>query len=273
MLFPASGPPVVGDGRVRVGTSGYSFADWVGPFYPPGIRPADQLRFYATRFDLLEVNVTYYRVPDAKLLSGMERRTPPGFAFLVKLHGELTRERRADVDTVRAFDAALAPLRDAGKLHGLLAQFPHAFHNTEANRGHLSRLRECFPHEDLFVEFRNRDWTQEAVFEFLRDLGVGYVSVDEPSLPGLVPAVARATNGVGYVRLHGRNAAHWYAEGRSRSDRYDYLYSEDELREWAEKIKRLVDETRLVYVLFNNCHAGQAPVNAQAMKELLQELA
>jgi uncharacterized protein YecE (DUF72 family) len=272
MLFPEAAPPPVGDGRVRVGTSGYSFADWIGPFYPRGIRPADQLRYYAARFDLLEVNVTYYRIPDAKLMAGMEARTPPGFAFLVKLYGELTHERHLDGDLVRGVASALEPLRAAGKLRGLLAQFPQSFHNDENNRAHLARLRDAFPADDLFVEFRHRDWVQAPVFEFLRGLKLGYVSVDEPDLPGLVPDITRVTNGIGYVRLHGRNATNWHAQGRGHSDRYDYLYSDEELREWAAKIRRMMDEARQVFVLFNNCHAGQAPANAQAMKELLQQL-
>lgn len=274
MLFPEPPKP---QRPVRIGTSGYSFQDWVGPFYPHALRSADHLRYYAARFDCLEVNVTYYRVPDARLLASMDRRTPPGFDFLVKLHGDITHRKSRDRAIDRAFDAALAPLRDSGKLRGLLAQFPYGFKNTDANRAFLSDLRQRFPDEDLFVEFRNSGWNTDAVFDFLGSLGLGFVSVDEPPLPGLLPPQVRATTGVGYVRLHGRNAANWYAGApgeRDRGrDRYDYLYDEKELQEWAQKIRALVADVRQVYVFFNNCHAGQAPINAQAFRDLLADLA
>jgi uncharacterized protein YecE (DUF72 family) len=278
---------------LHLGTSGYSFKDWVGPFYPPGLRPAEHLPFYARRFDCVEVNVSYYRVPDARLFAGMERRTPPGFRFVVKLHGDITHRGRLEADLVRAFRDAVVPLQAAGKLHGWLAQFPWGFRNSVENRAWLVDLRRQFPDTPLFVEFRNSGWIEEPVFDFMRQHALSYVSVDEPRLRGLVPPLARATTEAGYVRLHGRNARRWYADREvparpeaaaaaaeppprtSREQgalRYDYLYNETELREWAEKIKQLVQETRQTYVFFNNCHAGQAPVNAQAMKDLLQQL-
>jgi uncharacterized protein YecE (DUF72 family) len=271
---PAGRPALRPATTVRVGTSGYSFKDWVGPFYPVGTKPAEQLEIYARRFDCLEVNVTYYRVPDAKLMEGMHRRTPSGFDFMVKLHGDMTHKQSHDPELYRTFREAMRPLQDAGKLQGLLAQFPYGFKNTQVNRGFLAELRERLPDAPLFVEFRHAGWIVEPVFPFLQHLRLGYVSVDEPALPGLVPPVARATTDVGYVRLHGRNAAKWYAGGeRGGSERYDYLYSEQELQDWVLKIRQMVQEARQVYVFFNNCHAGKAPVNAQAMKDLLSQLA
>jgi uncharacterized protein YecE (DUF72 family) len=257
---------------VRVGTSGYSFKDWVGPFYPPGTRPEQQLEHYAQHFDCLELNVTYYRIPDAKLLAGFERRTPPGFAFIVKLHGDITHKRSDDPALDSAFHQALEPLRAADKMQGLLAQFPYSFHNTAENRAYLARLRTRYPDDALFLEFRHTSWTQSPVFDFLRNLRLAWVCVDEPPLPNLIAPRARTTTAHGYVRLHGRNAAAWYAGGEGGSDRYDYLYSESELREWAEKIKQMVQDARQTWVFFNNCHAGQAPVNAQAMKDLLAQM-
>ncbi len=257
---------------VHVGTSGYSFKDWVGPFYPAGTKPAEQLSYYAQRFDCLEVNVTYYRVPDAKLLGGMAERTPPDFHFIVKLHGDMTHQRSRDPALYRDFGAALVPLADAGRLRGLLAQFPYGFKNTEENRRFLAEMRERLAPHPLFVEFRHEGWVAEPVFPWLRQLEAGYVCVDEPQLPGLVPPLVRATTEVGYVRLHGRNAQTWFDSGPERGDRYDYLYSEDELREWVARIRQLVLETRTTYVFFNNCHAGKAPANAQALKELLAQI-
>jgi uncharacterized protein YecE (DUF72 family) len=257
---------------VRVGTSGYSFKDWVGPFYPARTKSADQLRFYAQRFDCLEVNVTYYRVPDARLLEGMSQRTPEGFHFIVKLHGDMTHGRSRDAQLYRDFDAALKPLEEAGRMQGLLAQFPYSFKNTQPNRAFVAELRERFARHDLFVEFRHDGWVVDAVFPWLQNLRIGYVSVDEPALRGLMPNLARATTAIGYVRLHGRNAENWFESGRGGGDRYDYLYDRAELQEWVQKIRRLAEETRRTYVFFNNCHAGKAPANAQTMKELLAEL-
>ena len=258
-------------GVVRVGTSGYSFKDWVGTFYPTGMKSTEQLPYYAERFDCLEVNVTYYRVPDAKLLAGMAARTPRGFDFLVKLHGDMTHKHSRDDALYRDFNAAVVPLADAGRLQGLLAQFPFGFKNTQENRAFVAELRERLAPHPLFVEFRHDGWVAEPVFPWLRNLRIGSVCVDEPPLPGLVPPLARATTDVGYVRLHGRNAQTWFHAGPEQGDRYDYLYSEDELREWVTRIRQLVQETRTTYVFFNNCHAGKAPANAQAFKELLEQ--
>lgn len=257
--------------KVRVGTSGYSFKDWVGPFYPAGIRPADQLRFYAQRFDCLEVNVSYYRVPDAKLLEGMARRTHECFAFIVKLHGDMTHRASRDDALYRDFREALVPLRERGCLHGVLAQFPYRFKNTQDNRGFVAALRERFHDVPLYVEFRHVGWVVEPTFAWLRNLEVGYVSVDEPQLAELVPPVACATTDVGYVRLHGRNEKTWFESGPAAGDRYDYLYRDDELREWAQRIRDLSGDVRQIFVFFNNCHAGKAPANAQTMQSLLTE--
>ncbi len=268
---PAPHPMARRPGDVRVGTSGYSFKDWVGSFYPPGTKPAEQLPYYARHFDCLEVNVTYYRVPDAALLQSMLQRTPVGFDFLVKLHGDMTHKRSRDDALYKEFNAALAPLVDAGRLQGLLAQFPYSFKNTQENRAFLAEMCERVAPQRVFVEFRHAGWIVEAIFPWLRQLDVGYVCVDEPDLPGLVPPVLRATTDVGYVRLHGRNAVTWFDAGPDKGDRYDYLYSDTELREWVHKIRQLVQETRTTYVFFNNCHAGKAPANAQALKDLLAQ--
>ncbi len=256
---------------VRVGTSGYSFKDWVGPFYPHGLRPADQLRFYAQRFDCVEVNVSYYRVPSAQLFESMLRRTPDDFAFVVKLHADMTHRSSTDDALYHEFDQALHPLTERKRLHGLLAQFPFRFRNNQTNRAFVARLRERFANQALFIEFRHDSWILDATFDWMRGLAIGYVSVDEPQLRGLVPPVARATTDVGYVRMHGRNEKTWFDAGPETGDRYDYAYADDELRAWAERIRELAQGTRRTFVFFNNCHAGQAPANAQTMQSLLAE--
>ena len=229
-------------GRIRVGTSGYSFADWVGPFYPPGTERGAMLDEYVRHFDVVEINSSYYRVPSADMFERMERKTPDGFEFVVKLYKGMTHEIENDAATHRAFLEAVEPLRDAGKFAGYLAQFPWKFKNGEEARRHLERLREGLGDAPLFVEFRHDSWIVPHTFDFLREHGLGYCSVDEPNLKGLVPPLVEATTGIGYVRLHGRNARNWW--GRGGGDRYDYDYSEAELGEWSAKLLSLEEKVK-----------------------------
>ena len=294
-------PPRGAGATILIGTSGYSFPDWVGPFYPSGIQRSKMLDFYAREFPVVEVNATYYRIPPPVTLRAMERKTPPGFEFVVKTHHDMTHERSLDPALYQAFARAVEPVQEAGKLHGLLAQFPYSFHRTSEHERFLAALKGRLPEVPLFVEFRHRSWVEEGVWELLESEGIGYVSVDEPDLPGLVPPIARVTGPerIGYVRLHGRNKANWWrnpergrpaapvtaaeygplfaavappAPGPSgaSSDRYDYLYSEAELNEWVGKIREMSARTKKTFVFFNNCHVGQAATGAKLMRRLLE---
>jgi uncharacterized protein YecE (DUF72 family) len=197
----------------------------------------------------------------------MEEKTPPGFEFIIKANQEMTHRGSRDTEIYRSFDEAIRPVIEAGKFEGVIAQFPWGFKNTSENRDHLRFMRDRFKDYPLFVEFRNREWTTEEVFDELEKSGIGYCSVDEPRLKGLVPPIARVTTDLGYVRLHGRNAKNWW--GRGGGDRYDYLYSEAELKEWVAKIRTMSQKARKTFVFFNNCHAGQAARNASLMRDLL----
>jgi len=276
-------PARPGDTRVVVGTSGYSFDDWIGNFYPVHIRKGDMLTEYSKHFSAVEVNSTYYRVPNAAMMARMVEKTPDWFEFVIKANQEMTHKASKDAALYRSFAEALRPVIEAGKFRGVIAQFPWGFKPTPEAREHLTFLRKEFDEIGraegkgrcpLFVELRNAEWIEEGLFESLKAQGIGYCSVDEPHLRGLVPPVARVTTDLGYVRLHGRNAKNWWGgdkggAGRGSGDRYDYLYSEDELREWVVKIKAMAQAARKTYVFFNNCHAGQAARNAALMKELL----
>ena len=253
-------------GKIIVGTSGYSFDDWIGTFYPPGIRKGDMLREYVKHFGGVEVNSTYYRIPHPAVLRRMEEKTPAEFEFVIKANQEMTHKQSKDEALYRSFKEAIQPVIEAGKFGGIIAQFPWGFKRTPDNIGHLEFMREKFGDLPLFVEFRNSEWITPDLFENLKSLGVGYCAVDEPRLRGLVPPVAEVTTDIGYVRLHGRNAKNWWG---GSGDRYDYLYSEQELREWVEKIKQMAAKAKKTFVFFNNCHAGQAARNAKLMKELL----
>ncbi len=255
------------DRKILVGTSGYSFSDWIGPFYPFRLPRSEMLPFYTRHFPIVEVNSTYYRVPPPRVTEQMARKTPPGFRFTVKAPRTLTHERRLDTAEIAAFRDCLDPLDAAGKLDGVLLQFPWSFRPSAGSRCLLAGARAALPEWPLFAEFRNAAWSQPETFALLRDVDIGYCVVDEPNLKGLMPPVIELTAPQGYVRFHGRNTANWW--GRGEGDRYDYLYSPSELSEWVGKIHDLALRAEKVYVFFNNCHAGQAARNAQLMQELL----
>ena len=282
--FPGEEAPAPADPgrRILVGTSGYSFADWVGPFYPRGTRPGDYLAFYARHFETVEVNSTYYRVPSPAAVEKMARKTPPGFRFMVKLNQAMTHERSLEPQLVRDFRAALEPLKAAGKYEGLLAQFPWRFRRTRESESHLAALRDSLAGEPLFVEFRHASWAAPDLAGWLRDRRLGYCAVDEPPLAGLMPPLAMVTGDDAYVRFHGRNAGNWWGGRPSAStgagareagsgDRYDYDYRADELKEWVQKVRELAEQARRTYLFFNNCHAGQAARSAKLMQELLRQ--
>ena len=254
--------------KILVGTSGYSFDDWVGTFYERGIRKGDMLSFYVNHFPTVEVNSTYYRIPHPAVLHQMDKKTPPGFEFIIKANKSMTHGLDAGVDTYSQFLDILEPIKEADKFSGVLAQFPWGFKNTPSARDHLKSLRENLPEMPLFAEFRHMSWIKDEVFALLENLNIGYCCVDEPRLKGLVPPLAKATTDTAYVRLHGRNAKNWW--GRGGGDRYDYLYSKEELKEWVDKIRDLAAKAKKTYVFFNNCHAGQAASNAKLMQELLK---
>jgi uncharacterized protein YecE (DUF72 family) len=259
--------------QIRIGTSGYSFKDWVGTVYPAGLQPRDFLSYYAQTFDTVEINSTYYRVPAPSMFVSMLRKVPADFVFVVKLPGEMT-HRRDRFDGVKGrFLACIQPLLDAGQLGGLLAQFPYRFKNNPDSLGHLQRIADLFVSRDIptNIELRNRGWCQREVYERLRDVGLGFVNVDLPRLSGLPLPSQIATSDTGYFRLHGRNDKAWWATFPKGKEglRYDYLYSDEEIREWVPRIRDVASRTRRCYVYGNNCHLGSSYVAARQFKRFL----
>lgn len=310
MSAPAPKSPKSPKSTVVLGTSGWSFPDWVGPFYPPGTERGNMLDLYVREFSAVEVNSTYYRIPHWRTFEAIEKKTPPGFEFVVKAHHDVTHLQSRDPQLYRDFERSIRPLRETGKLTGILAQFPYAFRRTPDNEEFLRALPDLLEGDaPLFVEFRHRSWVRDEVFAALERERLGYVSVDEPDLPGLVPPIARTTGAVAYVRFHGRNREAWWGaesrargapdrragadlgplfsgtpdrpaeagplpaakgEARTSSTRYDYSYTEDELREWVEKIREMTQQAKKTFVFFNNCHVGQAATSAKLMRRLLE---
>jgi len=252
--------------KLWIGASGYSYPDWMGSFYPKGLAQRDFLKYYATRFPVVEVNVTYYRIPPPRTFEIMAAKTPPQFVFVVKAHQDMTHRRTRDPSVYATFLEAIRPLEEARKFDGVLLQFPFGFRNEDKERAHLAFLRESLPGMRLWAEFRHESWSQKPVMDYLRSLSVGFCSVDEPRLPGLMPPVAVATTDTGYVRFHGRNAETWWEGGHRR---YDWDYTQDELTEWLDRIRQLAAETDRTYVFFNNCYMGRAVKSAQILRRLL----
>ncbi len=267
-------------GRVLVGTSAWSDHE---EFYPPGLPAADRLAFYAGIFPVVEVNTTYYRVPNRRMVEGWVERTPPGFVFDVKPPRELTatpeqprgEAPEPDADVAAAFAEAIAPLAEAGKLGAVTFQFPPSWRNTEEHRDYLRLLPELFPDYPLAVEFRRRDWLDDehaaGTLDLLRDAGLGYTMADEPQVgSGSVPPVYGVTNrNLAIVRFHGRNAAKWYAFGGTSRDRFDWDYTPAELEEWTPRIEQARAEADDVHVFFNTNNGGQGPRNAALLLDLL----
>ncbi len=252
---------------ILTGTAGYSYADWVGPFYPEGTKSTAMLEYYSLYFSFVEVNSTYYHMPGFKLFEGMNKKTPQDFRFAVKLFGGFTHEKNCGSEEAEKFIYSLSPIIESGKLSCILAQFPYSFHYTVENRGHLKRLREYFGEHELCIEFRNREWIKSEVFDLLRREKMGFVCVDEPGIRGLINNVTAVTSHIAYLRLHGRNAEKWYSgEG---SERYDYLYSGSELLEWIGRLREMDEEAGMTLVSFNNHPKGKAIENAKALMRYL----
>jgi uncharacterized protein YecE (DUF72 family) len=251
---------------IRLGTSGFSYKDWVGPVYPQELPNWQWLSFYAQSFDTVELNVTYYRLPTAKMVKGWIERTPDNFLFAVKAHRSLTHERKAP--DFEAYTSSIEPLSSSGKLACVLAQFPHSFHNNPVNREYLKILREGLRDLPVVVEFRGLDWVNEDIFNELKAMELGFCCVDEPDLPKLMPRSARVTGPVAYVRFHGRNAEKWWRHDQAW-ERYDYTYSEEELKEWVPKIRDLDGQAPLTVVYANNHYKGQSVDATRKLQRLL----
>lgn len=262
----------VARGVILVGTSGFSYEDWRGVFYPADLPARDMLSYYSQHFPVVELDFTYYRMPSPRTIGQIERKTGAGFTFCVKAYREITHERpqdRAELRSLcRQFAAAVEPITEAGKLGCILVQFPWSFTPAPANRALVEDLPELFPGVPLVVEFRNDRWICDEVRQLLSRAGLGFCAVDEPRLKGLMPPVAWVTAPVAYVRFHGRNASKWWKHEHAW-ERYDYLYSEGELQPWVPRIREMAATAARTYVLFNNCHAGQAAKNASMMQLLL----
>ncbi len=260
--------------ELYIGASGWSYPDWEGVFYPAGAgRGLNRLAYYAEFFDAVEINTTFYRPakPEHCRKWARDAAGNPRFLFTVKLWRRFTHDReepwtQADVDACRR---GLDELAAAGKLGAVLAQFPWSFRNAERPRAWLARLAEAFAEYPKAIEVRHASWLCDAALRFFRDLGWHFCNIDQPPARDSIGPTAAAEGGLAYFRLHGRNAANWFRPDAGRDERYDYLYSLEELQPWAERIDRARRAVKEVFVMMNNHYRGQAAVNAIQLKRML----
>jgi uncharacterized protein YecE (DUF72 family) len=251
---------------VAVGTAGWDYPDWRGIVYPkPMPKGVHPLSYLASYFTVVEVNSTFYRPCSdrsaARWATLVEKRA--SFTFTVKLWQRFTHERDhfPGPGEVKRFTRGIAPLQEAGRLGGLLVQFPWSFRNTPENRSWLERVLDTFAAYPMALEVRHAGWNVPAFYESLQNRRVAVCNIDQPLFRNSLAPDSRVTARMGYVRLHGQNHADWFRADAGRDARYDYLYSEAELDPWVEKIKAMRERVERLYVITNNHYRGQAAVN------------
>jgi uncharacterized protein YecE (DUF72 family) len=278
--------------EVRIGTCSFADEALVKWWYPKGLAPRERLRHYAEHFDTVEIDATYYRLPDAGMSTGWVERTPPGFLFHVKAFAMMTRhpvkigqlptDLRAEVDVdergrithpseelrarvFRRFLTGVEPLHRAGKLGGVLFQLPPYIVRRPPALDYLLWAQRQLGGLEMLVEFRHRSWLEDTVrtetLAFLRENGMTLVIVDAPRLdtPSIIPTVAELTSANAYVRFHGRNADTWHHRGGSAAMRFNYLYDRSELAEWVEPLRDLAARSARLFVVFNNNSSSPPP--------------
>jgi len=253
--------------NIAIGTSGYSYSDWKEKFYPKKIQQNEMFSYYSKFFRTVEINSSYYKIPEIRLIDHLLANAPDGFDFVFKAPLEFTHQRENFGSACTIFCERLMPLFKKKMLGTVLLQFPYSFKNTEENLNHLKNIREWVPFP-LHAEFRNVEWLSDKVVDFLREHDIGFVNVDEPDLPKLLPKTDIATTDIGYFRFHGRNAAHWWNSEQAYM-RYDYLYSDDELKSWANNIKDTAKKLKKTYVFMNNHYQAKSVQNAVSLGKMI----
>lgn len=261
---------------IRVGVAGWDYEDWKGPVYPvPRPRGFDPLAWLAGFFDLVEVNSTFYRPAPVRTVDSWLARVAghTDFRFTAKVWRRFTHERTAfGPAEVRAAREGLDRMVEAGRLGAALLQFPWSFKRDEAGREWLRDVTRAFRGLPLVVEVRHDSWNVPEFFASLAAQGIGFVNLDQPLFRHSLPPSAVATARVGYVRIHGRNAADWFRKDASRDERYDYLYTPEELAPWAERARAIATAPGVldVCVVTNNHFAGQEVVNALQLRSMIE---
>ena len=271
--------------RIRIGTAGWSYKDWEGVFYPPGMRhrKVHPLEYLAQFFDTTEINTSFYGPLKAEVVKLWCRRVAsvnPHFLFTAKLYRAFTHSpqsvteptsaasiRPTDEDEMRTREG-LDALAEEGKLGALLIQFPVSFKNTSLNREYLDRLVRQFIEYSCVVEVRDSTWDNPETIADFAHKNIGFCNIDQPVIGKALGPTEYVTAPIGYVRLHGRNYDDWY-DSDNQNDRYNYLYSESELADWKSKIANVAARAQTTYVITNNHFESRAGVNALELKAML----
>lgn len=280
--------------RFKVGTCGYSYpgappGGWSGVFYPKTRdRRVDELEFYATYFNTVEINSTFYRPATPAMAQSWVDRTPVDFEFAVKAWQKFTHPRKLgdeaagvgerwrdfDAGDVDLFCRGIAPLGDCGKLGPLLFQYPASFRRDEKNLEKLSQALAAFESYRKVVELRHKSWSDDAVETqaVLSRLNAAWAYIDEPKFASSVQQKLDFPGSIMYLRLHGRNQEKWWRH-EDAWERYDYFYQPDSLRRLGARIKQLATKSPATtfYVFFNNHARGQAVANALMLESQLAD--
>jgi len=263
---------------IRVGPAGWSYTDWEGRVYPAHKPPGfHALPFLARYFEGIEIDSSFYAMPrkeNAQRWAALVAPHPK-FRFWMKLHRDFTHSAHEGTEVEleargRAFRAGIEPLVRARKLEALLAQFPVTFLHGKNEVRRLGRLRALFDPLPLVLEVRHSSWFTPPAVDTVRGLGYSLAHIDLPPAWNHPPDWHAATGPIGYLRLHGRNAAQWFREGAERDDRYDYLYGPAELEALARRATRIAAEHDTTAVVTNNHFSGQAVANALELMHLLR---
>lgn len=276
-MFPRS--------QVRVGTAGWSYKDWEGIFYPPGMsrRKQHPLHILAQCFDVVEINTSFYghiKPELAKLWSKIVSDVNPDFLFTAKLHRSFTHSPMAAMEPTSAVSIrpnddderlarqGLEALAATGKFGALLIQFPVSFKNTALNREYLETLLRQFIEYPRVVEVRHSTWSNPETIAYFAERNVSFCNIDQPQIGRALEPTAHMTSGIGYVRLHGRNYDQWF-EAEKSADRYNYLYKPSELVEWKERVETVAEKAKTTFVVTNNHFEAKAGANALQLKYML----
>jgi uncharacterized protein YecE (DUF72 family) len=260
--------------KILIGPAGWSYTDWQGIVYPRS-RPRGfhEAAYLAHYFDTIEINTSFYNPLRPEVAESWVERIQgnPSFRFTAKLWKRFTHERTGSLQDEKTFKLGIEPLVTAGRLGALLLQFPWSFKNTRENHEYMSGLFMQFMEYPLVVEVRHNSWNEPEVFERLRAQGVGFCNIDQPVIGRSLAPSEQVTMPVGYVRLHGRNYESWFASSDDPAERYNYLYTVEELKPWAERVAHIARNAEIVFVIANNHFQGKAVANALQLSSILRD--